>query len=244
MPRFLLIISLLFWANVSQADLSKLTYLTESYPPYNMYEGNQLRGIAVDLLVTAMERQGANVQRSDIKLQPWPRAYRAALDGPGVVLFSTTRTEEREPLFQWVGPIADTRIVLLARKDKNLTVGEDLSNLVVGVIRDDIGEQMARERGAKDSNIRYVPNAESLARMLDKGRIDVWAYEENVGRWFIRQAGLNNDDFETASVLKEGQLYFSVSTDVDSADVQKLQQAIDAIKADKAAMKAINDRYL
>lgn len=233
-------------ASLAQADLSKLTYLTESYPPYNMHEGGEIRGLAVDMLVTATERLGNPVTRGNIKLQPWPRAYRQAQDGPNVVLFSTTRTEERESMFQWVGPIADTRIVLLARKDKNVTIPADgsLKSLVIGVIRDDIGEQMARERGAVDTNIRYVPNAESLARMLDKGRIDAWAYEENVGRWFIRQASLNNDDFAVAGVLKEGQLYFSLSKDVDRDTVKQLQQAIDAVKADSATMQTITDRYL
>ncbi|ASP38820.1 amino acid ABC transporter substrate-binding protein [Bacterioplanes sanyensis] len=230
----------------AHADLRKLNYLTESYPPYNMIEGEELRGLAVDLLVAATARSGQAIKRSDIKVQPWPRAYRSALDGPGVVLFSTTRTEERDPLFQWVGPIADTRIVLLAHKDRPLTLpaNGNLSGLVIGVIRDDIGEQLARAQGAVDANIRHVPNAESLARMLNKGRIDAWAYEENVGRWFIRQAGLNNEDFVAHHTLKEAQLYFSLSTDIDSATVQQLQQAVDAVKADKAVMKDITDRYM
>jgi len=48
--------------------------------------------------------------------------YELARTTPDVVLFSTTRTTERETLFQWVGPVASYDIVLYAKNGSKLQV--------------------------------------------------------------------------------------------------------------------------
>lgn len=42
------------------------------------------------------------------------------------VLFSTTRTEHREDLFKWVGPISDIKAVVLARVDSGIVIKEPI----------------------------------------------------------------------------------------------------------------------
>ena len=85
---------LLALSSPAHSELDHLVSLTEAYPPYNMIEGGELRGMAVDLLLAATERSGMALKRLSITLQPWPRSYLRALRGPNVVLFSTTRTEQ------------------------------------------------------------------------------------------------------------------------------------------------------
>ncbi|NRA24871.1 MAG: transporter substrate-binding domain-containing protein, partial [Oleispira sp.] len=77
---------------------------------------------------------------------------------------------------------------------------------------------------------KHVAGAESLAKMLDAGRIKLWAYEENVARWFIKQAGLNNGEFESVYTLKESDLYYAFSKDINKQTQNLLQKAIDKIK--------------
>ncbi len=77
-----------------------LSFITEAYPPYNFSDDNILRGIAVDLLVIASQQTPQPVQRSQIHLMPWARGYRTVLNTADTVLFSTTRTAERETLFK------------------------------------------------------------------------------------------------------------------------------------------------
>lgn len=227
-------------------DLSKLNFVTESYPPYNFKDGSKLQGIAVDLLTAASKEAGDAISAKNIRVLPWPRAYKMATDGPNIVLFSTTRTEQREPLFQWVGPISATRVVLLSRKKDNIKINSaaDIKKYTVGAIRDDIGEQLVKELGVTDKSIKKVPGADSLAKMLDKGRIQLWAYEENVARWFIKQGGMNNADFDTAYVLKESELYYTFSKDISSDKVQMLQKGIDAVRGNDAKYQAILKKYL
>ncbi|MCD8521421.1 MAG: transporter substrate-binding domain-containing protein [Saccharospirillaceae bacterium] len=227
-------------------ELTTLKYITESYPPYNFKEGDKLQGIAVDLLVAATVAAGDPLSVDSIRVLPWPRAYMLAQKEAGTVLFSTTRTEQREPLFQWVGPIASTRVVLMARKADNIVINnaDDISRYMVGAILDDIGEQLLKSAGVADSAIKIIPSADALAKMLGAGRIQLWAYEENVARWYIKQSKLDNTQFEVVHVLKESDLYYTLNNNIPAATVQRLQEGVNKIRNDNAAYQKILDRYL
>ena len=212
-------------------QLSQLTYLTEEYPPYNFTDGHQLQGVAVDLLVAASAQVDQPVLASQIQVLPWSRAYGHAQHATNTVLFSTTRTAARESLFQWVGPIASIRIVLIARKIDAISLSgvEDMKAYRIGVIREDIGEALLQDLGLSD-NLVDVGNADSLAKMLERGRIQLWAYEESVARWFCKQSQVNFNQFEVVYVLKEAELFYALSPNVDTEVVQSLQQGIDQLK--------------
>jgi polar amino acid transport system substrate-binding protein len=209
-----------------------LTYVTEAYPPYNFSDNNILRGIAVDLLVLASQQTTAPVQRSQIRLMPWARSYRTALKTPNYVLFSTTRTPEREKLFKWAGPIADSRVVLLAKKTRAIHISSatDLQHLRIGSIRDDVGEQMVRSLGVQDSQLNLAANADAMVQQLQAGRTDLWATNEKVAHWFIRNAGLEPDDFASVYTLQEGQLWYAFNLEVSDARVAELQKALDTLR--------------
>jgi polar amino acid transport system substrate-binding protein len=215
------------------SDLDKLNFITESYPPYNFKSDGALKGIAVDLLLAATKKSSSSLTADKIKTLPWPRAYKMAIMGPQIVLFSTTRTDERERKFNWVGPISSTRIVLLAKKSDSIVISSasDINKYVVGSIPNDIGDQLVKKEGVKSSAITHIASAESLAKMLAADRINLWAYEENVARWFIKQAGLDNNDFESVYTLKESDLYYAFSKDIDKETRDALQQLIDEVTA-------------
>lgn len=217
---------------VNSADISKLTFITESYPPYNFDNTGILRGISVDLLVAATQKISQPVSRNKVKLYPWARGYRGALEGPNIVLFATTRTEKREKLFKWAGPITATRIVLLAPKASNITIGSpsDLSKYKVAAIRDDVGEQLVMALGVAKNKIKSTANADSVVKKLASNKVDMWAYEENVARWFLKKHGLNNEDYVVAYVLKEAELFYAFSKDVPDDVVGTIQEGLDKVK--------------
>lgn len=81
------LVMLLCGASLNVTASEPLTFITEAYPPYNFSDDNILRGIAVDLLVIASQNTEQPVQRGQIRLMPWARAYRTTLDTPNSVLF-------------------------------------------------------------------------------------------------------------------------------------------------------------
>lgn len=86
-----------------------MTAYTEELPPLNYQDGGQVSGFATELLQTVMQQAGYSV---DIQLMPWARAYRLVMEGPDRIIYSITRTPQREPLFHWVGPISPRQIKL------------------------------------------------------------------------------------------------------------------------------------
>ncbi|MET1257307.1 substrate-binding periplasmic protein [Aliikangiella maris] len=221
---------------VNAAELNSLNFLTESYPPYNFEENGQLKGVGVDLLISASNKANSPISANAIKLQPWARAYREALKQPGTVLFSTTKTAEREPLFKWVGPISSTRIVALAKKSSGITIQRDtdLKQHDILAIRDDVGEQLLISAGVPKGKIKLGTNAESIIKRLQSDRVKIWVYEENVARWFLKQSGLNSADYEVVHVLTESEVYYAFNQSVDDSLVKKLQDAIEQVKSEKA----------
>ncbi|MBF0224542.1 MAG: transporter substrate-binding domain-containing protein [Desulfobacterales bacterium] len=108
-----------------------------------------MQGIAVDLLVLMLERVGSKQGRQDIKMYPWARAYNYAQDIKNTILFSTTRTEEREKIFKWVGPIFTNNMCLIARKDSHIKANtfEEMKNYRIGTVIDDVSEQLLVKEG-------------------------------------------------------------------------------------------------
>ncbi len=226
------LLALLLGASLRATAGQPLMFITEAYPPYNFSDDNILRGIAVDLLVIASLNTEQPVQRGQIRLMPWARAYRTVLNTPNSVLFATTRTAEREHLFKWAGPIAATRVVLLARKADQIRIqsAADLQRYRIGVIHEDIGEQSVLALGVRKEQLHVSANADALIRQLHAGRIDLWAYEENVAHWFLRNANFNQEDFESVYQLQQGELWYAFNPKVSDEKVQQLQKAIDALR--------------
>ena len=235
---------------VNSAQINTLSYLTEQYPPYNYKQDNIPKGIAIDILVEASSQIQSPIDIDNIKVQPWATAYRSALITPDTVLFSTTRTQLREHIFQWAGPISRTKIVVLGRKDRNFTINNPLAlaQYRIGVIRDDVGEQLLAELGVPRESMIEDTVPQKLVHKFISGEFDLWAYEENVANWWLKESGQDPKDYETVFTLSEGDLYFAFNLGTDRALVRKLQQGINELKQKidsngKSRYQVILDKY-
>lgn len=225
-------IALLGAPRLNAQSLNQLEYITESYPPYNYEENGMVRGEAVELLIAATSLAGSPVLARNILLQPWARAFHNALEGPNRVLFSTTRTPEREALFKWAGPIGTNHIVLVGKKARGIRIDSlsQLDRYRIGAVRDDVGELSLRELHLEKTIITLGVQPESIAKMLQSGRIDLWVYGESSAFDVLKSIGAKLTDYEVVYVLKTLDLYYAFSADVDDALVEQLQDAIDTIR--------------
>lgn len=223
------------WAGVALAagnDLRDIEFYTEAYPPANYMEDGKITGYSVDLLLAASEMVDEPISLSQITLQPWARSYRMVLTRKNSVLFSTTRSEHREQLFRWVGPIVDINVVVLARKDANIVINEplDMAQYRIGVIRDDIGEQSLLELGIPRDAMQEASYVTVLAEQLMKKRIDLLVYGQRAAYWWSRQAGVDPEMFETVYMVKQGDVYYALNKETPSEVVNKLQKGLDMLK--------------
>ncbi|MDN3681135.1 transporter substrate-binding domain-containing protein [Vibrio tapetis subsp. quintayensis] len=224
-------IASIIFISFSVLSFDDLTIYTEEFPPYNFTENGKLRGITVELLLEATKRIGKPIQADDIKVHPWARSYRRVQVEPNTMLFSMAHIPSREKLFKWVGPIGQTRVVLLAKKSRkiDISVPSQLLDYKIGTIRDDVAQKLVEQNGVDAETIEHTSTTKSLAKMLDLGRIDLWAYEENAALWVMEQSGLDSRDFESVYVLMELDMYFALNRGTEQSTVDELQKAVEEV---------------
>jgi polar amino acid transport system substrate-binding protein len=224
-----------------------LSFYTEEHPPYSYLENGTLSGFAVDLVENLTATAGSPVGRDRIRLVPWSEAYRAGLEQNDTVVFVTARLPERESSFKWVGPVTADRNVVFARRDSGVTIRNlsDLDNYRVGVVAGDLGEQQVLDAGVAPGRIVREANASALARRLDAGEIDLWAYRELGGRYYAEQETGNYYAFRIAHVFDDTSGYLAFNRNTSDATVALYQRALDELKQERdAANVSAFDRIL
>ncbi len=158
-----------------KVNSEQITVVTEHFPPYQVVEqGQPLSGLAVEFVQALLTE--TNTQ-ADIQAYPWARAYKMAQYLPNTLIFSITRTAERENLFHWVGAfnhISDGLWVL--KSDKNIQVStlEDAKKYTVVVPRNDNTHNYLLKNGFKERrNLHVVNTREQAVKMLFNHRVDL-----------------------------------------------------------------------
>lgn len=218
---------------MSQSSASELKLLTENYPPYNMEIKGELKGLAIDVLDSMLENMGNQEIKNNIKIGAWSRVYSYAKNKKNHMVFSTTRTDEREKLFKWVGPIVKSKIGIITLKNSNIKITNisDLNKYTIGAVKKDIGQSLLIKAGV--DNIKSSGGAsavKTLYKKLTKGKIDMFAYETVVSKYIGTKNGYSTDDFKVAYVLKEADLYFAFNIDTSDEIITKWQKSLDTIK--------------
>ncbi|HEX9777294.1 MAG TPA: ABC transporter substrate-binding protein [Geopsychrobacteraceae bacterium] len=233
--------------NLPAQSIDDLVIVTEEYPPFNFTENDRRQGISTDVLIEMLKLSGAHQGRDDIGFLPWASAYNLALNRKNVLLYSTTYTETRAPLFKWVGPILKSRFVLFARKDAKLKIASlneiNERKLRVGVVLNDVGEQMLLEQGLNRSRLYRYNHGAHMVTMLHNRRIDLLAYGQIATRWFFKDRGYSPDDFEEVFFLQESDYYYALNRKTDDKIVSQLQAAFDQVK-ESGTLAEIVQNYL
>jgi len=233
MLKFIFLFLLLFSSlvNAEEFNIQDIEFFTEENPPSNFVVNKQIIGIAPELLHLIWEELGFS-STPNIRIIPWARGYNYLQNSNKVVLFSTTRTPEREALgFKWAGPIKKNKIVLLARKDRNITINQldDAKKYKIGTVYDDIGEHILLNSGFSKDNLHSVSSLDLSVRMLNHDRIDLIAkgYENLLS--LLEKEGNNINAYEAVFTLSERHQYFAFNKDIPDKVVAQFQAAIDKL---------------
>ncbi|MCG8569590.1 MAG: ABC transporter substrate-binding protein [Spirochaetes bacterium] len=219
---FFLSFSLLFSQSVND-----LIFYTEVYPPYNYQENGTPTGISVDLLVEMLKLVKSNKDLNDIEVIPWARGYNDIQRKDNICLFAMTRTQKREKLFKWVGPISESNNSMIALKSKKLKISSDadMKKYQIGVINEDVAEQMLKDRGIPEGNLQGSSNPLSIIQKLEAQRIDMWCYDKITAFFLIKSNNFNTSKYEIVYTLSTDELYFAFSKNVPDKVIKELQDA-------------------
>jgi len=226
------LIVILFCNVASASSINVYEIMTEDYPPFNFEENNTLKGISVDVWGLVLKNLNSTQTTQNIKLLSWPRAYYYLQNNDHTMLFSMTKTPERENLFKWVGPIAPTVIALIAPKAKMIKIAtlDDATKYRIGVIKNDVGEQLLQKNNFPMTSIEEVADVNQNIKKLIAGRVDMIAYEENVAKWSLKQQGANVDDYTSIFTLQAGYIYYAFSKNTPDSLIYAVQAALDQAK--------------
>lgn len=217
-----------------------IVLMTEEYPPYNYTENGELTGLSIEVVRAVLKKIG---HPDNIKSMPWSRSYNLIQKKSGHALFSTTRTEARENLFKWVGPLAPNTWCFYAKKGTGIALNslEDAKKVgKIGTYKDDACELFLKEKGF--TNIDSIINDNFNPKKLVAGRIDLWIIGDVMGMHKAKKQGLE-DKITKVLDIKTTQLYIAFSKDTPDDIVNKWQAALDSLKADGTYDKILS-KYL
>jgi polar amino acid transport system substrate-binding protein len=219
-----------------------INLLTEDAYPFQYLENKMLTGMAVEVVTEAFKRAG--IAHKDEMLS-WKDAYDRAQVSPNTCVYSTSRSETREKIFKWIGPIVENKWAAFARKGFKGTLArpEDLGDYRVGVLQGDV-----KERYLKDLRVTYrVPEADDAKNpakltlnRTEPDKIDLWITGYYSGAHIAAKTGVK--DVVPIWVFQTSPNYLACNLSLPQATVDKLQKALNAMKSD-GTHAAILARY-
>lgn len=205
----------------------QVNLLTENYGKFNFSLNNRdFEHSVEDIGGSATETVKKIMAESDItfrmKLRKWTVSYERALTRPNYGVFSTSRTEAREPLFEWIGPIASYELALFVKKGSNIKISgiNDLKELRVGGYQGDAATNILVAQGIEVSTLT---NDSLNPRRLHEDLIDVWVAGVLKAHSLAEDSGY--PDIEKAYVIQTIDMYLAMNPQSDPEILAKLKSA-------------------
>jgi polar amino acid transport system substrate-binding protein len=172
----------------------KLNIVTENWFPFNYVDDKgEITGQSTEY-VERLFRE-ANIDYT-IELLPWTRALNIAETRKNTAIYTILKTSEREPLFDWLCPIAQKKIhhvyKLTSRQDIKLDSEEQLKNYSIAVTRKTFLHEYMLEQGlTENTNLLLTADDKLNITLFLAGRVDLLAeFEGNITQ-ILGDAGLD-----------------------------------------------------
>jgi len=230
------------------AQSQTLGIVTEEFPPYNYTQNGALKGLSTEVVQAVLDELDETAQT---EVLPWARALKTAERNPNVLIYSIGRIPARELLFKWVGVIAPAEFYLFGlkqRPDIRIDALEDAKQYTIATVNQDVREQYLTSKGfVKGKQLRPTRRYAQGFEKMRLGRIDLWAMNELVAYWIVRQAGHDPEEalsktFHLAELSSEG-YYMAFGNRTSDTLVKRFRTALEAIKRNGTYAR-IHARYL
>lgn len=198
-----------FFASFS-VQSQALRIITVVEPPASYLDSHgQLTGFSVEV-VQAIQRSLND--KTKIEVMPEARAIHIARTQPNVLLFSFSKTEQREQEFYWIGQLVVKSWSAYALSSNSVQI-KTLDQLrkvkAIGVVRGDIREEWLLEQDF--NNLHPSVNHQQNIQRLRSGRLDLIAYESQGIQHLLWEEGLNADDIKAVYTLRTSEVYLLMS---------------------------------
>lgn len=219
---------LLISTSAITAHSKSLSVITENRTPYQYYDNEKnLTGYCADAMNKILEKAKID---SDIKVLPWPRAYKLALERPNYLIFSISRSELRENQFLWGGRLVKERIFAWKLKSNTVKISshEELKSHRFSISRSTNAAQTAKKLDFQ--KLHLVDDSNQSLKMLYAGQVDfIFATNEAPKR--AASLGVDAGMLEKVTELSDfsNDLYFAFSKGTDDKTIVRIMNAYEAL---------------
>lgn len=232
--KLLLCLLLLLLSMTTFSDES-IRVITEHLPPYQIVENHTLvGGTSLEIMYHVLQRAG---YPKSIEVLPWARAYHIALNEKNVVIFSMTRSSDRESLFQWIGSLRQLNYYFYSLKTNThiqLTATNEALKYKAVAVRNSFEAQTLIKQGfIPDKNLILTSNYLNAWNILLKGRADITFANALIGDGVYKIISMSTNPFVKQDfVVEKTELFVAASKNTSKAIILKLQTALESIKQD------------
>ena len=217
--------------------------VTEEYPPYNFMENGKLVGLSTEVVHEMFVKAGTTPQ---IEVLPWPRAYNEALTEPNSLIYTISRTPQREALFKWIGSIINVNTSFYKLKSNTaVTINsiEEAKKYTVTGIQQEVSTQWLEKNNFKIT--AYSSGYANILKMLTTQRVDLMLIDDIVFATLIKQEKLNANDYEKVFVVKDLLIENCIATSVKTEDavVDKYKKLLEEVKASAKYQEILNKYF-
>ncbi len=204
---------------------------TVKEPPGNFLDENgNIIGLSVDFVKEIQKRVG---NHDPMEILPGARLISYSLTKKNYVIFSLSRTPEREDKYHWISLVMRKPLVLFARKGANFNIKtlEDAKKVrSIGVLNKSVQHEFLLQNGFTNSEpvSKHILNLKKL--MI--GRISLMFHTMQGEAQLCKELNIDFDELEPVLMpqISESSIAMSKSSDPDI--VKKWQDAAKAIKSD------------
>lgn len=224
--------------NILSVNAQQVRVVTENLPPFQIVENNKVvAGSSFKIVAELLKR--ANIQ-SPTEVLPWARAFRIASTEPNVIIFSITRSEERENQFHWLlklHTLNHSFYALKGRPELDVSSTEDLLSRSVVAVTNSYEANALKEFGFTEGlNLVQTNNYATAWQMVKKGRADYIYADEFVGNPVFNAMNITPDLFDKKFRIGGSlDLYVAASIETASDTLELLRHHIAQMKSEDMA---------
>ncbi|MCF8357166.1 MAG: transporter substrate-binding domain-containing protein [Prolixibacteraceae bacterium] len=205
-----------------------LTIYTEENPPQSYTgENGQLTGSSVEMVEALMQELDNN---DPIIVNNWTQGYNQALLVPNSIVFSTLRNDDREAIFNWIGPLCRKSYCFFVKSESTVSLSElnDAKNLgAVGVPEGWASESELIEAGFTNLQSGLTPAI--VFEMLMDGTVDAAVLNDIAIESLASELGYDASGVRNELVLSTGDTYMAFNIETKSDYFQQWEQAFNTL---------------
>lgn len=205
-------------------------------PPYEFYEGDQMKGIDVEIADEISKKLGVEVKLHDMDFSTIIASIESGkLDG-GISGF--TVTEDRKKSVNFSKTYASSMQSVLLKQDSPIKSTDDLEGKKIGTQLGTTGDMIAQEDFGEE-NVQSFAKFPDAVLSLQGGKLDAIILDEATA---IKFAEANDDLKILESPYTQEEYAIAVAKDKDKL-LEEINKAIDDLK-ETGKLQEIVDKYI